>query len=142
MDGVLERIDEDEEQKTDNSAITEGDEAEGAGEMRSQDTKENDNEADLDGDGDADGVVDVEGDAEGDVEGDAEGVEDVEGEGEGEEQAQIGDGMAAAASLGGESHEIENVYADQYLERTSPTVEESKDNREGNLDRLSAEDQQ
>ena len=50
--------------------------------------------------------------------------------------------MAAAASLGGESHEIENVYADQYLERTSPTVEESKDNREGNLDHLSAEDQQ
>lgn len=29
MDGVLERIDEDEEQKTDNSAITEGEEGEG-----------------------------------------------------------------------------------------------------------------
>jgi len=35
MDGVLERIDEDEEQKTDQSAITDGDEAEGAtAEMR------------------------------------------------------------------------------------------------------------
>ena len=30
MDGVLERIDEDEEQKTDGSVLTEGDEAEGA----------------------------------------------------------------------------------------------------------------
>ena len=35
MDGVLERIDEDEEQKTDQSVLTEGDEAEGAGEIRS-----------------------------------------------------------------------------------------------------------
>ena len=35
MDGVLERIDEDEEQKTDQSALTDPEEGEGAGEMRS-----------------------------------------------------------------------------------------------------------
>ena len=34
MDGVLERIDEDEEQKTDQSALTDGEEAEGGTEMR------------------------------------------------------------------------------------------------------------
>ena len=34
MDGVLERIDEDEEQKTDQSAITDGEEAEGGSEMK------------------------------------------------------------------------------------------------------------
>ena len=37
MDGVLERIDEDEEQKTDQSALTDGEEAEGATEMRTVD---------------------------------------------------------------------------------------------------------
>jgi len=35
MDGVLERIDEDEEQKTDQSVLTDPEEGDGAGEMRS-----------------------------------------------------------------------------------------------------------
>ena len=56
MDGVLERIDEDEEQKTDQSVLTDGDEAEGAEEMHSSGNK---NENEVEGD-------DIEGDQDGD----------------------------------------------------------------------------
>ena len=42
MDGVLERIDEDEERRTDQSALTDPEEGEGAAEMRSDEKQEND----------------------------------------------------------------------------------------------------
>ena len=47
MDGVLERIDEDEEQKTDGSAITEGDDVEGAAQAEMQSSAEKGQAYDL-----------------------------------------------------------------------------------------------
>jgi len=44
MDGVLERIDEDEEQKTDNSALTDGDDGEGTAEGMNDGSPGNDAE--------------------------------------------------------------------------------------------------